>query len=196
MQYITIEREYGSGGTKIARALAQECQIPCYGEEILEAASKNMHMSVDEIRAYEEKATNSILYSLYVLSQARNVNGEMLTIEGKVFGEEQNVIRELAKRGSAIFLGHCASEAIKEYPNVVKIYIHADKEYKHKCIAEEYNIPLEYIENTEKRINKRRATYYTANTQKKWGDIHNYDIVLDSSKLSLEQCVKILKAIL
>ena len=38
--YITIEREYGSGGTKIARRLAEECGIPCYGQEILEAVSR------------------------------------------------------------------------------------------------------------------------------------------------------------
>ena len=38
--YITIEREYGSGGTKIARRLAEECGIACYGAEILEAVSR------------------------------------------------------------------------------------------------------------------------------------------------------------
>lgn len=32
-RYITIEREYGSGGTKIARRLAEECGVPCYGQE-------------------------------------------------------------------------------------------------------------------------------------------------------------------
>ena len=36
-KYITIEREYGSGGTQIARRLAEETGIPCYGREILEA---------------------------------------------------------------------------------------------------------------------------------------------------------------
>lgn len=40
--YITIEREYGSGGTKIARRLAEECGIACYGAEILEAVSRKM----------------------------------------------------------------------------------------------------------------------------------------------------------
>lgn len=32
-KYITIEREYGSGGTKIARLLAEQMGIPCYGRE-------------------------------------------------------------------------------------------------------------------------------------------------------------------
>ena len=39
-KYITIEREYGSGGTEIARRVAEECGIPCYGKEILEFVAK------------------------------------------------------------------------------------------------------------------------------------------------------------
>lgn len=33
-RYITIEREYGSGGTRIARKLSEVCGVPCYGQEI------------------------------------------------------------------------------------------------------------------------------------------------------------------
>lgn len=39
-RYITIEREYGSGGTKIARRLSEISGVPCYGHEILEAVAK------------------------------------------------------------------------------------------------------------------------------------------------------------
>ena len=53
MKYITIEREYGSGGTLIGKNLAEKCQIPCYGQEILERASERLQISVDEIRKYE-----------------------------------------------------------------------------------------------------------------------------------------------
>ena len=35
-RYVTIEREYGSAGTEIAKKLSKECEIPCYGREILE----------------------------------------------------------------------------------------------------------------------------------------------------------------
>ena len=69
MRYMTIEREYGSGGTKIARLLSKESQVPCYGEEILKRASELMNIPVEQIRECEEKATNSLLYSIYSFSQ-------------------------------------------------------------------------------------------------------------------------------
>ena len=38
--YITIEREYASGGTQIGEKLAKELGIPCYGREILEEVAR------------------------------------------------------------------------------------------------------------------------------------------------------------
>ena len=54
-RYITIEREYGSGGTKIGRRLSEVCGIPCYGKEILEAVAKKQGMPVEQINQYEER---------------------------------------------------------------------------------------------------------------------------------------------
>lgn len=192
MKYITIEREYGSGGTLIGKNLAERCQIPCYGQEILERASERLQISVDEIRKYEEKVTNSMLYSLYMLCQTSSLSGEMLSSEGKVFVEEQNAIKEFANQGSAIFMGHCASEALKEYDNVIRVYVHADDKTKKERIMADYGIAEANVSIAEKKNNRRRSGYYTANTQKKWSDFCNYDIVLDSSKLGIEGCVNVL----
>ena len=195
MKYITIEREYGSGGTLIGKELAERCQIPCYGQEILERASERLQISVDEIRKYEEKVTNSVLYSLYMLCQTQSMSGEMLSSDGKVFVEEQNAIKEFASQGSAIFMGHCASEALKDYENVIRVFIHADSQTKKERIIADYGISEANVSAAEKKNNKRRASYYSANTQKKWNDLHNYDIVLDSSKLGIDGCVNLLAGI-
>lgn len=194
MKYMTIEREYGSGGTKIARELAKECRIPCYGQEILELASKKLQMPTEEIRANEEKSTGSLLYGVFMFSQAAAGKDEMLTSAGKIYVEEQSAIRELAKNGKAVFLGHCASEALKEYKDVIKVYIYADADTRKKRIYEDYGIAEDEVEIAARKNNRRRSNYYTVNTMKKWDDFRNYDIVLNSSQLGIEGCVKILSA--
>ena len=103
--YITIEREYGSGGTKIARALSQATGVPCYGEEVLEEVSRRYGVSIDEIQKYEETVSNSLLYSMFVLGQAAAGKHDMLTREGHIFVAEQQVIQTFARQGRAIFLG-------------------------------------------------------------------------------------------
>ena len=94
-RYITIEREYGSGGTKIGRRLSEVCSVPCYGQEVLEAVAKKQGIPVEQINQYEEKATGSLIYSMFVMSRVQAGDPSMLTTEGKVFLDEQLEIRRL-----------------------------------------------------------------------------------------------------
>ena len=195
-RYITIEREYGSGGTKIGRRLSEVCGIPCYGKEIIDAVAKEKGISLDEISLCGEKATGSLIYSMFVMSRVQAGDPSMLTTEGKVFLDEQLEIRRLAMEGPAIFLGHCAAEALREQKGVAKVFIYSENEEEIKNrIIKDYGIAPEEAESTRKYYNKKRAGYFRANTGKEWKDPKNYDVVLDSSKLGIEGCVNVLKGI-
>lgn len=194
--FITIEREYGSGGTKIGRRLSEVSKVPCYGIEILEMVSQKYNISVERIGRYEETATNSLMYSLYMMSQVQNGNVNMLSNEGRIFLEEQKTIQRLADAGEAIFLGHCASEVLKDRDDVLNVFIHAELPDKKKRIVAEYGIPEGDVESTMKKFDKKRANYYFANTGKKWDDLRRYDVVLDSSRLGIEGCVEFLEGAL
>ena len=195
--FITIEREYGSGGTKIARLLAGRTGVPCYGPEILEQVSEKYKISVEKIQKYEENVTNSFLYSLFMLHRLESGSTDMLTEEGHIFVAEQAAIKEMAAQGPAIFLGHCASEALKGRAGVVKVFIRcSDPERKRERILEDYGIPEQEMEGTRKRFDKKRANYYYANTLQKWDDLKIYDMVLDSGRLGIEGCVAALRGIM
>jgi cytidylate kinase len=121
----------------------------------------------------------------------------MLTKEGKIFVEEQSEIKKLANQGSAIFLGHCACEALKEKEGVIKVFIRcSDNNQKQERIIRDYGIRKEEVERVRERFDKKRANYYHANTNGKWKDFNNYDIVLDSAKIGIEGCVGMLELLL
>ena len=195
-RYITIEREYGSGGTKIGRELSKVSGVPCYGREILEAVAKKRGITEDQINQYEESVTGSLLYTIFVMGRMQSGNQDMLTEEGKIFLDEQLEIRRLAMDGPAIFLGHCASEALRDQKGVIKVFIRSsdDQEVK-KRIEEDYQITKDKVESTRRYYNKKRAGYYRANTGNDWKDIKNYDLILDSAVLGIDGCVKVLKGI-
>lgn len=195
-KYITIEREYGSGGTKIAHRIAEECGISCYGREILEAVSKKMNVSIEQIEKYEETVSNSFLYTTFMLGRAQEGNTDMLSREGHIFVEEQQQIKQFAAFGPTVFIGHCAAEALKEH-KVLKVFIRCSNyEQKKKRIFEDYGIQPNNIDSVCKRIDNRRSRYYFANTAKKWDDFKNYDVVLDSGKLGIDGCVNMLKSVI
>lgn len=77
-RYITIEREYGSGGSTIGKELSKVCNVPCYGREILETVAQKRGISVERIDQYEEKATGSLMYSLFLMNRVQAGDANML----------------------------------------------------------------------------------------------------------------------
>lgn len=198
IHYITIEREYGSGGTAIARRVSSETGIPCFGTEILKAVSESKGLSLEDIQKYEESVSNSFLYTVYAMAQASAGNTDMLSVEGHIFVAEQAEIQKMAqKSGKAIFLGHCACEALKNESGLLRVYIRCSgREEKKKRIVTEYGISERDAEKMQKHYDKKRANYYYANTAKRWDDMKNYDLVLDSAVLGTDGCVKVIKSLI
>lgn len=190
--YALIEREYGSAGTEIGEKLSELGQIPCYGAEILEKVSESLGIGVDRIQRYEEKATNSFLYSIYLMGRITDGTEGHLSNEGQIYVEEQRVIRELAAQGPAVFVGRCAVNAFDERKDVLKVFVRADKELRKKRAVESYGISPNEAETVVHKFDRKRSGYYAANTGRDWHDPSNYHLILDSGKLGTEQCAKII----
>lgn len=107
------------------------------------------------------------------------------------FSGEAEVIRELA-RHSCIILGRCASEILKEQPNVFNIYICADKEDRIKRIMKKEALSYDEAKELLEKNDRERAAYYNENTGRLWGDVNNYHMILDTSVLGVENCADIL----
>lgn len=192
-QYLVMEREYGSGATQIGQRLSKELGIPCYGREILMKVAGKSHIPAEQIETYEEKATNSFLYSVYLMSRMDTGESNLASAESNIYLAEQNVIRELAASGSCIFIGHCAAQALKEKEGVLRIFIHADRETRMKRAIEEYGIPKADAPRVLKKYDRKRENYYKANTSAEWKEPDEYDMILNSGRMGIDKCIDILK---
>ena len=63
---IAITRQYGSGGHDIGKALAEKLGISFYDKELISIAAKESGVSPEVFKHADERATNSLLYSLSV----------------------------------------------------------------------------------------------------------------------------------
>ena len=195
-KFVSLEREFGSGGNTIARQLGKELSIPVYGREIMDMVAERTGMSVAQVEQYEECATNSFLYAILMMTRSQDDDPDSLTAEQKVFYYEQKFIRDLAKKGPAIFVGHCASEALRDPEHVLRVFVFGSESSKHQRILESYHVSERDAENTRKYYDRRRSNYYSAATGKKWRDHANYDVVLNTTNLSVELSVLALKNML
>lgn len=95
-----------------------------------------------------------------------------------------NVIADLAKKGPCVIVGRCADFILKDRPDVLEVFIHADMAFRAKRIVEEYGERTETLEQRLKDKDKRRSTYYRFYTGQKWGQVQSYDMTLNSGKLA------------
>lgn len=120
----------------------------------------------------------------------------MLTKEGHIYIAEQEAIKNFVAAGPAVFVGHCASEALKDKNDVLKVFIRANNETRFKRAVEEYGISEHSAESIIQKFDRKRERYYYANTTHKWREPDNYDLILDSSTVGVYGCIDILAMIM
>jgi hypothetical protein len=107
------------------------------------------------------------------------------------YATEAEVIKGLAEH-PCIILGRCASEILKDQPNVFNVYVCADKEDRIERIMKKESLSHDEAKEMLEKNDAERADYYYENTGKVWGDVNNYHMILDTTKLGIENCADIL----
>lgn len=191
---ITIGRQSGSGGRVIGRTLAEKLNIPFYDKELLKEAAKESGMCEEIFDSFDERPTNSFLYSLVMdpYSMGFGMTGD-LPLNHKVFLAAFDTIKSLAEKdGSCIFVGRCADYALKDLPNVINVFVYAEMEDRIKRVMEEFDVSDSKAKDIIKKGDKSRASYYNYYTSKRWGEMKGYDICLNTSLYGVEKSADIL----
>lgn len=188
-KYITIEREYASGGRLIGEKLGEQLNIPCYSSEILSMAANRAGALPEELAEYEESANSSLIYTLFRLGQLGSLTNKVPKRD-ELMVLEATIINELAaKESPCIFIGRAAHHVLKERDDVLSVFVYADHEARKNRAVEQYNVPGEYVEDTLRKYDQRRANYYKSYSGQQWDDRAHYHLMLDSGTLGIQGCL-------
>lgn len=192
MKYITIGRQYGSGGRIIGKEVAEKLGIPLYDSELITLASQKSGISAEYIEALDEKGTASFFHSLVSSPMGMVVpNYYNLSTNDQIFFLQSDIIKELAKKGNCVFVGRCA-DYILEGKDTLNVFIHAPVKYRTAEIARRYNVPNDQALSMLQKTDRKRKVYYNHYTSKKWGEVDSYNLSMDSSKISHERIIDII----
>lgn len=194
---ITISREYGSGGHQIGRKVAEQLQIPFYDREIIEQTAKESGFTPEFVEGREERLSNSVLYNfalgtIYGISYPQKPKMSELPVTEQLFLAQRKVIEDLVSKGSCVIVGRCADYILKDYPNLLKIFLYADPVIRQRRAIQEYQRPAEYIKEILAQIDKMRRIYYETYTVNRWGAKENYHLMLDTGLLGIDNCVDLI----
>ncbi len=194
---ITIGRQFGSGGREIGEALAKKLGIPFYDKELISMAAKESGLDSEVFDQVDERATNSLLYSLSMglYSFGNNFsNSSELPVNDRLYILQHQIIKKLADEGPCVIVGRCADYILKDRPNCVNVFIHANMEYRKVRAIEIHDVKKNKAEQIINKTDKVRANYYGFYSGQKWGFAQNYDLCIDSSKLTTDQAVALIES--
>lgn len=189
---ITIGRQIGSGGLQVAKLVAAELGIDVYDKNLLMLTAKESGLAPEVFDASDEKPGAlgrfarllGIRGSVYSDSQMFSERSVMS--EDELFSLQSSMIREIAAKGSGVFVGRAADYVLREHPRMMSVFITADLQDRISRVAERRGISDVEAERFIAEAERKRSNYYNYYTFKKWGDSASYDTCLNSSLLGIE----------
>lgn len=183
---ITISREFGSGGRTIGKKVAERLNIPCYDNELLQKIAAESGFHENYIKDAGEYAPGGFLASAF----SHGVFGP--SNEDCIWEIQCRIITELAEKGPCVIVGRCADYILRDKADCLRVFIHADLEFRAKRIVEVYGEREVSPEQRLREKDKRRAAYHRFYTDMKWGHAQNYDLTLNSGTLGIDRCVELI----
>lgn len=191
---ITIARQYGSRGREIGKRVAELCGAKFFDNNLITLAAEKTGISSDRLAGADEKVPNSILYTLATGSSmfANTVSPPVQPINDKLFFVQSDIIRELAQKTSAVFVGRCADSVLEKTPHLFRVFLYAGFENRVIEVQKRHGLTSSEAKSIVVKTDRHRANYYNYYTGRKWGKPENYDMMLCTDALSTDQAAKII----
>lgn len=176
---ITISRMHGSRGKYIGELVAKKLNIPYYYKELTSIAAQESGLDKEFISKLNQNS--NVLHDLYLTT----------TPVKYAIEAQEKVIKEIASKGSCVIVGRAADYVLRNYKNLVRLFIYAPEDYRINSVIEMYgDSPSDAKKNIHKS-NKNRAGYYRLISNNTFGDVNNYDLCIDSS-IGVEKTTEII----
>ena len=182
---INIGRQLGSGGRTVGEIIARRLGVKLYDKELINLAARESGICPEFFEKADEKESRGVISTVVGYLRAPFVGDDggvtnMLSNDA-LFKIQSDVIRAVAARESAVFVGRCADYILRENPRCVNVFLTADDAIRSRqgCTAEEARAMME-------RVDARRASYYNYYSSRTWGEAATYHLCVSTSPLGDE----------
>lgn len=193
---ITIGRQFGSGGRELGRRLAENLGFEYYDKEIIEQIAEKTSLSVEYVQNVVEHKPHSLFPITIGQSLAYSDNLAYQEIQA-IYQAKVEILKELATKSSCVIVGRCADVILEEFhPFRIFVYASMDSRIK-RCLERNSGetISPKELEKYIKQIDKNRAKYYEHYTKRKWADIENFDLCINTTNTEIKQIVPVIAKI-
>lgn len=180
---INIGREFGSGGKQVALTIGEKLGIKVYDNELISKAAEESGFSKELFERSDEKRSIWGISSFF--GNTRFGSTQNYVGDNELFKIQSDVIRGIAEKESAIFVGRCSNYILRDM-ECLDVFISAPIEDRVRRVAQRVGLEEEEARSRIERQDRTRSTYYNFFTFGNWGSAGDYDLCVDSSILGIE----------
>lgn len=186
---VTISNQYGCGAIEVAERAAQELGYQFVDRQLPVVVAKRMRISRAEAKAADE--TGRSLGSRLLSGLELSTPEVSVSKFGETFDEEyiravQQAVRDYAARGNVVIVGRAAGVILGRRPDVLRLFMHAPREWRIERIARELQLDLRTAAAEVDRVDKARQAHLRDWYSVAFGNPDIYDLSIDTSRFGVD----------
>jgi len=199
---VTITRQYASGGSEIARLVAQRLGWTLIDNEFVDQVARLAGLSPDEVARREERAPGLLERLARTLAVA---SPEMFITtagappaveadEASLIQVTERVIAEAAAEGRVVLVGRGAQAVLATRPNALHVYVVASKPWRKRHAIDRLGVNLADVDRVLEETDRQRDQYVQTHYGRDRQDLTVYDMVLNAERLGFEGAAALIVA--
>jgi cytidylate kinase len=191
---ITISRQYGAGGSEVARRVAQALGWRVVDNELVEEVAARAGLPPEDVAEREERLpgfaerlARTLAASTPELFAAPAAGGTVPKLqEADLVRITESVVEEVAAAGRVVLVGRAAPAVLAREANCLHVKLVAPRQYRIQAAAERLGVDLKKAAEITDETDARRERYLRQFYRRDWNDPVNYHMVLNTGVLGPE----------
>ncbi len=184
---ITVSREPGSGGSIIAKSLADKLERDLFHQEVLHEMAKSADVSAQLLHTLDEKGLSILEDWISTLVFDRHLWPD------QYLKHLMKVIGTIGKHGCAVIVGRGANFILPP-DNCFRVRVISPQKVRIQNVAKNFNIPEDEAKRRVIRTESDRRAFIRKYFNAEIADPVNYDIVINTGTVGVDDAVSAIAA--
>jgi cytidylate kinase len=197
---ITISRQYGAGGSEVARRVATALGWRVVDNELVDEVAARAGLPPQDIARREESAPSfterlarTMAASTPELFAAPLPGGTLPKLqEADLVRITESVVAEAASKGRLVLVGRAAPAVLAQERDSLHVKLIAPRDYRIQAAADRLGLELTKAALIVDDSDATRARYHRQYYRRDWNDPVNYHMVLNSEALGLDGATEVI----
>jgi cytidylate kinase len=178
---IAVGRQMGARGTSVGRAVGRLLDWAVYDQELLEQVAREMNVSSDRMASVDEKTMSWIQECFGALTSAPSVS------EDSFVHHLLETVFTLGAKGECVIVGRGAAHILPA-ATTLRVGLVASLEDRIEVLHQQLGVTREQAARQIEEIERERVRFIRDHFLKDPLDPNNYDMVLNSSRYTVDEC--------